>query len=398
VNWLLRVAAQQYLHNTGFAGEVGSRGCVTWEETPLTRGRADGPKETSAALTMSPGQLLMRIRSGAFVGCFYTGLSRAVFFANSARIQYAVLCYHGVSDRESPLFTTTRLFEHHLRFFGAWGTVATMDELLGFLNGIPVPGGPGTRFIITFDDGYQNVARNAAPLLRKYAAKATVYVNPEWIEQATIPWWFFLMRSSRFRDAVRTRLRSRGGSEHGRNEHWLHLATQVHELVPQEEQAAFCYDLVQRAGLHSPGATDEYRLATWPDLLSARDVIGIGSHTNSHVILGLCRDEKFALQQIEMAKAAIESRTQKPCLHFAYPRGGPGDFNPLTRSWMVQCGHQTAVTTIPACVQRDCDPLTIPRFFVGETPVAELAARIAGIVATWDTSIHKARQMLGRSK
>ena len=142
---------------------------------------------------------MMRMRSKAFACCFDTGVARAIFLARSAHVQYVVLCYHGVCDREFPLFTTARLFEQHLRYFKCWGRVASMDELLCFINGVPVPSGPRIRFVITFDDGYQNVVRNAVPLLRKYDVRATVYVNPEWIERAVMPWWVLLITTPQFR-------------------------------------------------------------------------------------------------------------------------------------------------------------------------------------------------------
>lgn len=345
---------------------------------------------------MKIGKTLMGLRSRVFAGCLHTGFARAAFLAQSAPIQYVVLCYHGVADQPSPLFTTTRLLEQHLRFFKTWGTVATMDELVCFLKGMPVPGGPRTRFILTFDDGYSNVVKNAVPLLRQFEAKAVVYVNPEWMGQGLTPWWFLLVKSARVAAAVRNLLPP-PGPEPGKNGHWLQLATQVNERVPQEEQAAFWTRVMQDVGSTPPGLADEYGLAAWPDLLSAQDVICLGSHTNSHAILGLCRDVGFAQQQLQRAKAAIEDKTQKPCLHFAYPRGRPGDFNDLTRSWLAQCGHKTAVTTVPDRVHQNSDPLALPRFFVAETSVAALASQLAGIAAVWDASMHRARKLFGRA-
>jgi len=87
--------------------------------------------------------------------------------------------YHRVSDEPSPrlgrFVTTTSSFEAqlaHLRdagfsaaTFEDWRTAARAREAL-----------PGHRVLLTFDDGTQDFALHAAPLLERYGFSATVFL------------------------------------------------------------------------------------------------------------------------------------------------------------------------------------------------------------------------------
>ena len=194
------------------------------------------------------GHCLMKARSSAFGALYASGVARVWASRRYQTTSYVVLAYHGISEQAHPLFTSKALFERHLRFFESWGGVAPVDELvqaeispknarLDAQNRIapplpshsPAPTGgvggrrpgegaipeegetrpvcPRLRFVITFDDGYANVVRNAVPLLRKHALTATVYVNPGWIENATLPWWFQIHGSSERAKRLRCWLR-----------------------------------------------------------------------------------------------------------------------------------------------------------------------------------------------
>jgi len=388
---------------------------------------------------MSPGQLLMELRSATFSGLYEVGCLRALAKPSSGSIRYCVLAYHGISDAPQPLFTSTRLFEAHLRFFRQWGSVASMDEVASFLSGQTVPAGPPLRFVITFDDGYANVIRNAVPLLRQHCARGIVYINPGWIDRGIIPWWFQLAGPGTVARQFRRKLAQEGfggyqNLDEAEGDLWpMQLISAILDRVPQEQFEEWWSDRSsrgneahssrtlnplspretsgERAGergtvapthivpnvsansFESPapvaGSDSEAKLAGWTQLASARDVLDVGSHTYSHSILGLCRDHEFIRDQVMRSKAVIEQRLGGVCMHFAYPRGQETDHSQATQKLLAAARHRTAVTTRTGLVDAKTKCLEIPRFYIGETPVAELAAQLAGVLDLWDGLVNR---------
>jgi peptidoglycan/xylan/chitin deacetylase (PgdA/CDA1 family) len=344
----------------------------------------------------------MKLRRAAFDCCYYTGVARMLAVPAIGEVRYCVMTYHGVSDEPQALFTSTRLFEAHLRFYQCWGRTATMNELGGFLNGEPIPTGPRLRFVITFDDGYANVIQTAVPLLRKYGVKAIAYVNPSWIDGAVIPWWFDIAGIDPRAKALRRLLAGEGYGSYSSPEAaeahvWPdELITDIVAKVPQEAFAAWWTTQAARVPQLAPGEVMKTRLATWAELASARDVLEIGSHTLSHSVLGLCCDPEYVRREIALSKTAIEDHMGIACAHFAYPRGQDTDHNAQTQQMLAAAGHKTAVTTRPAAAVQGENPLAIPRFYVSETPVAELAAQLAGVLDKWDRSVSRLRSSLGK--
>ncbi len=101
-----------------------------------------------------------------------------------------VIVYHGVSADQSWLpwafgtVVTPETFERHLRILRDLGcNVISTRELLGArVDGRPLPKRP---VAIHFDDGLLDNWTAAAPLLRRYEMKATLFVSLDFIEQST---------------------------------------------------------------------------------------------------------------------------------------------------------------------------------------------------------------------
>lgn len=86
-----------------------------------------------------------------------------------------IVTYHSVSDPGSPLSTPPGEFEEHLRAFAASGyRTVTMAELLRWLGAGRRP--PADALVITFDDGYQSVYREARPRLEAWNFTACVFL------------------------------------------------------------------------------------------------------------------------------------------------------------------------------------------------------------------------------
>lgn len=98
---------------------------------------------------------------------------------NPANLHNAVvLLYHHVDDN-TPKSTsvTPAQFEAHMAYVHENFIVKPLDEVITALrNHTPLP---DKTVVITFDDGYDNIYKNAHPILRKYGMPYTIFINPD---------------------------------------------------------------------------------------------------------------------------------------------------------------------------------------------------------------------------
>ena len=119
-------------------------------------------------------------RHGLLFRLFLLGAA-SVWWALGAPLRrgWVVLCYHGVRDGEAAGFARQ---------------VAMMRSRVGSLSEVDGPTPRGVRVAITFDDAFENLIRNALPVLREGRVPATVFVvtgnlgeTPRWSMPAGHP-------------------------------------------------------------------------------------------------------------------------------------------------------------------------------------------------------------------
>lgn len=172
-----------------------------------------------------------------------------------------VLLYHSVTDtpaRGLERFTVTpdRFAAHLDRLIDDDRAVMTLGGLAAHLrSGEPVPAGAA---VVTFDDGFEDFARNAWPLLRERGLPATLYVVAGCV---------------------------------GDRSRWL------------------------------PGTAGNTRMLTAADLSTlAADGVEIGAHSMTHPHLDLMAPAR-ARQEITDSKDVLEQILSRPVTTFAYPHG-----------------------------------------------------------------------------
>jgi peptidoglycan/xylan/chitin deacetylase (PgdA/CDA1 family)/glycosyltransferase involved in cell wall biosynthesis len=97
--------------------------------------------------------------------------------------EVCVLMYHAVAEDGSRLAVTPDNFEAQIAYLSAHKNIVTLDEVVAHVQGEPLPTG---SVAITFDDGYADIRTTVLPILKKYAATATVFL-PTDLEAYTDP-------------------------------------------------------------------------------------------------------------------------------------------------------------------------------------------------------------------
>jgi peptidoglycan/xylan/chitin deacetylase (PgdA/CDA1 family) len=196
---------------------------------------------------------------------------------------------------------------------------------------------PDRTFVVTFDDGYENVYRYAWPILRELSIPATVFVVTSYLD-AEGPFgsddW------------------SWAGSSDVPDDAWKPLSTK------------HCAEMIE----HGP--------------------IEIGSHTHTHAdFRGRCDAFRGDLaQSLQKLNAALG--IEKPSFAFPYGYCDPGMMEAVRKS-----GASCALTAEQSLVPSQADPYTWGRFLVrnSDTP-ATLAWKLRGWFTPLNNAWHKLQQ------
>lgn len=99
-----------------------------------------------------------------------------------------VLCYHRLAASPSRMAITAAAFEAQLQWLASAGyRVVTLADLAAFLQGARAL--PRQSVVITFDDGYESVYRQAYPLLKRYGMPATLFIYSDFIGSRSALTW-----------------------------------------------------------------------------------------------------------------------------------------------------------------------------------------------------------------
>lgn len=206
-----------------------------------------------------------------------------------------VLMYHSVGQGDDQFFGDISVdrFRRDLQYLG---TEFEFVDLPAVLN----VDSDDRKAAITFDDGYENFYTNALPILRKFDAPVTVFVNP-------------VLLGTDNSDLLARR--------HGisSSEQVMLISEQVHKLVDD-------------------------------------DLVTIGNHTKTHANLE-SESESQIRQEVVEAKNRLEETFGTTIDRFSYPYGsyGPSAVD------IVQSSHDIAVADHQCVVDESTNPHLIPR-------------------------------------
>jgi peptidoglycan/xylan/chitin deacetylase (PgdA/CDA1 family) len=254
-----------------------------------------------------------------------SGLSRV--FGSCAGEGVGILTYHrvalGAGRGPAPTWNVTprRLREQLQGLLARGYRPWPLRELLkGARKGRAFP---RRAFVVTFDDGYENVYRHAWPVLTELRVPATVFLATAYLDSAA-PFPFDDWPEA--------------GSERVPPETWKPLTT------PQ------CAEML------------------------ASGLVELGSHTHTHEVF---RDRPDALRQDLLVSATVlRERFGVTEPTFAFPFGIAG---PALATAARQAGMPCSLSTEAALVRRGSDPFTWGRFGIDDSDsAATIAARLDG--------------------
>jgi peptidoglycan/xylan/chitin deacetylase (PgdA/CDA1 family) len=292
--------------------------------------------------------------------CHYSGAD--ALYRHLRGPALAILMFHRVRDEPDPypLSITRSRFMAILRWLRRGNYLTALDSGLKAL----AAGAPGTRYALTFDDGYRD---NLALLDAPEPPPAVVYLATGHIGGESI--WAY-----RLAGAVAVRRNSRidlGDLSLGR---WDlddgQSATRFLNDVG-EHLKALPADALEQAVADICARLDPAPAAAATDMLDWEQAqrlhqagIEIGAHTVHHAILSRV-PESVAKEEVVRSRDDV-SRHVAPPRHFAYPNGGPADFGEREIALVREAGFATAVSTVEGVNRPGADPYRLRRHNVHE--------------------------------
>jgi peptidoglycan/xylan/chitin deacetylase (PgdA/CDA1 family) len=304
-----------------------------------------------------------------------------------------VLAYHRVARAVTDpqlLSVTPEHFAEHLELLRARYEPARLGEL-------------GTDSVaVTFDDGYADTLLEAKPLLERARVPTTVFVTTGYVGNGRRFWWDelerLLLRPGRLPpmldlavagellrwelgdDATYAGDERLGwnvlddGEPGPRQRAYRDLCARLRRLDDAERERVI--DALAAAA--EPEADELARPLTSAELreLAESELVEIGAHTVTHPVLAQLPPDR---QQDEIAgsRRELEDVLGRSVTSFAYPYGGPGDFDETTVSLVRDAGFDCACSTFAGRVDASTDVFRVPRVVVRDWSGEELERVLA---------------------
>ena len=287
-----------------------------------------------------------------------------------------VLNYHRIDDPYRSDFDTFKPnvsatpeeFAKQMDYICSHYSVITCQELLDWLNGeVSLPPRP---LLITFDDGYYDNLKYAAPVLMERNLPAIIFLTTSFMGAKKPFYWDYVAYLFHHTEKSTVQLPLMGQVS------WTNLISRekimnfwidIIKKIPDNETKQAVADLEKELEVTAPDHVFSNLYLDWDQICEmSNNGFEFGSHTVNHPIL-----TRIPLTQVDEeireSKIQIEQRLQKPVLAFAYPNGLEHDFSEDVLDSIRKTQIPLAFTLLPGPVRLSSvkeNPLTIRRIFL----------------------------------
>ncbi|MCL6682707.1 polysaccharide deacetylase family protein [Sphingomonas alba] len=229
-----------------------------------------------------------------------------------------ILNFHRVAPEDGSTYPplAPALFEEAMRFCSAHFDVLTFDDLRRYHSK-----GPKPPLIISFDDGYQDFAEFAVPIMRKHGVRCNINLIPATIESGHPPLSVLVQDFvGRVADREWRRLDVPGLAPSDRSDR-QRFGSALSDFVrfrPMSEQKALAEALLPQI-LTASGFTPTAMM----DLGTARTIVAeheVGAHSFEHATL-TCEDDEYVRHDAESCMQYFSDKLGCSTDVYAVPNG-----------------------------------------------------------------------------
>ena len=273
-----------------------------------------------------------------------------------------ILMYHGFTDKKNfkgienyhGKHLHIEKFEEQIRYLKNHYKIISLANLVDACAHHRVL--PPRSMLLTIDDGYKSNFTLAYPLLKRYQTPATIFITTDFIDKIFLLWvdrieyalnqttqnHLQLTINGQFRSYDLMTVASKKFADRDIKTKLKKLVSQERDLVIEEIENK----LQKKLGADSD--VPEMYAPLEPSQIkemSNSNLMTIGNHTSSHVILTACSIEQMRAE-LDDSKTCTEAMTNRPCKFFSYPNGEKGDFDDQSKRILKDLGFRCALTSV----------------------------------------------------
>lgn len=297
----------------------------------------------------------------------------------------SIITYHGVYDKSNKVtdycFVHEDEFEEQIKYLSENFHIVNIDEAFDCNHTNRKP-----KAVITFDDGFYNNFSIAYPILKKYNAKAIIYLATNIIRSHKTVWFcnlIYVLNNTSKKILRWNNIDFDLTSQTKKNKTSNTIQSMLKTFRPQDilsEVKKISSDLGFIKDIIHCKDSPFFML----DDLSIKEMhksglIKYGAHTHNHTILSKLKLTD-ARHEIETSIKEIELITQQKCLHFAYPNGMPHDFTIEHEVILRDQGIQYSASTTNGLSSPKDNKLSFKRLFISAgTSLSTFKLQVHGI-------------------
>ena len=311
------------------------------------------------------------------------GLKKKIRYAISALPQISrhrreinlsprVLFYHGVSDIHNPFVESLHIspaaFSRQMDYLQRYYEIISMDEFYARWADWSFS---GREAVLTFDDGYENNLRVAAPILVRRGLPFTVFVSTDNITSGARFATFIVRaviadRALKVLEVPSLGVSKRLYSHDERITVAKHVNRRLKTLPLDEVQRVVSQITDNLSPQEYERLLNEYtadKPMDWDEVaaLSRSEGCTIGSHCTSHAICDTFQPVEVMRVQLFDSKRVIEEKIGKPCHYLAYPNG---NVCRQAERLAEEAGYRLAFLTAYRSIHRQMSAYALPRYGV----------------------------------
>jgi peptidoglycan/xylan/chitin deacetylase (PgdA/CDA1 family) len=265
----------------------------------------------------------------------------------------SIVTYHHIAD-DDPDYPYDRgvadaspaQFRRQIETLARYGTPIGVDELVGALDGEPLP---ANAVMVTFDDGYRSCHDVALPILKSVGVRATFFIPTAFITERRLYWWERLALAISRRRRERAQLTYPHAIEiDATSPRALKQLTDLIKDSPGLDVDRFVDETTAALGVlwgrASESAMAENLVMSWDQIRAlAAAGMDVESHTRRHRVLQTL-DDAALTDELVGSRTELETQIGRPVRAVAYPVGRRIVNEPRIREAVAAAGYRVGLT------------------------------------------------------
>jgi peptidoglycan/xylan/chitin deacetylase (PgdA/CDA1 family) len=222
--------------------------------------------------------------------------------------------------------------------------------------------------VLTFDDGFSNIIRNAYPIIKEYGANGCFYLVSDLVATGRMLWTDYIETIVRKQKRGKFQFTFKGEKI---NYHLTDKKSYEHAMKDIKAKLRLISDKERHEHLNQydhiilDDIPTEFSLVDWEQVkILDPDVLEIGSHTKRHPDCVKLGSEEEIEDEIYNSKIDIEKMLGYKIIHFCYPAGSYDD-RIITK--LKEYDYQSAVTIDYGFNDSESDLFRLKRIGVTES-------------------------------